>query len=473
LKFDSLGYLVLLCVTFGAFRVSPSFLRRPVLIAASVVFYCTWNAPFILLVLLSAVVDFTAAQRIFSALNPTRKKLWLVLSLCVNLGILGYFKYSQFAIGTLHGLFPETGAFSTTWDVILPIGISFYTFQTMSYSIDVYRGTLAPTKNFGGFVLYVCFFPQLIAGPIERAGHLMPQILESSKGILRRNDFFTAVLLIVWGLFLKTALSDNLAPVVDAVYNQPEGHSGLALLLGTYAFAFQIFFDFAAYSNIARGSAQLFGIKLVRNFNLPYLAQNPSEFWRRWHISLSTWIRDYIFISLGGSRGRASRILFNLVLTMALAGLWHGASWNFCIWGLFHGLLLVAYRLLGTPLSRLCKGIPGGLLAGLRVALMFHLTCLGWVFFRAANLTESMEILGGIGAWIGSALSSPGPDLAAAKLILVFGLFFSVMAWQERRDVWLRCTQNQYSYGILLGLCLAAMALFKPSTSATFIYFQF
>jgi len=476
LQFDSIEFLVLLTTTFAAFRLAPAVLRIPILIAASVVFYCSWNAPFVFLIAISAVVDFFAARRIYAehvAGRAGRKRLWLVLSLLVNLGLLGYFKYTNFLIGSLHEVFPDADAFARTWDIVLPIGISFYTFQTMSYSIDVYRGTIAPTRNFLGFLLYVSFFPQLIAGPIERAPHLLPQILESSRGRLRKEEFFTGLLLIVWGLFKKVALSDNLAMVVEPAYTNPQAYGGGALLAATYAFAFQIFLDFSAYSDIARGAAALFGIKLVRNFNLPYMAQDPSDFWRRWHISLSLWIRDYLYIALGGSRGTAARTMFNLALTMALAGLWHGASWNFIVWGLFHGGLLVFYRILGPAFARLFAPVPARVQSVLRIALMFHLVCVGWVFFRAETLADSLVVVSEIAAWSASGWSAAGPSVFPAAGIALLALAFAVMAWQEHRDVWRRITSSQVGYGLLIGACLVAMAVLMPATSAQFIYFQF
>ena len=340
----------------------------------------------------------------------------------------------------------------------------------MSYTIDVYRGRIVPTRRFLDFALYVCFFPQLIAGPIERASHLLPQIARARVYRLRQNDFFTGLLLIVWGLFKKCAISDNLSRVADTAFGNPEALDGGALLVATYAFAFQIFFDFSAYSDIARGSASLFGIKLVRNFRLPYLAREPSDFWRRWHVSLSEWIRDYLYIPLGGDRRGRSRTLINLTVTMALAGLWHGAAWHFCVWGIFHGILLVIYRITRPLVSVLSSGLPSTLRSTLAIAVMFHLTCLGWVLFRAESLADAGVVLRVIAAWIGGGFE--GLDAHFASLSLFFA-FFAIMVFQEHRRVFESITNRPFGYAVLLGSCIAIIALLMPEEAAPFIYFQF
>lgn len=471
MQFDSTSYMLLLSLTFLAFHLGPKKLRVLVLLAASLVFYGSWNAPFLLLVFYSAILDFVVAKRIHSADNPGTKKRWLIASLVSNLSVLAVFKYANFLRESLHLALPEIASFAAPWDIILPIGISFYTFQTMSYSIDVYKGRIDPESSFIDFLLYVCFFPQLIAGPIERAGHLMPQIKAVAAYRLRRDDLHTGILLLSWGLFKKAALSDNLARVVDVAYGNPMAHEGLDLLIATYAFAFQIFFDFSAYSDMARGAAALFGIRLVRNFNLPYLAENPSDFWRRWHISLSEWIRDYLYFPLGGSKGSGTRTLINLTVAMALAGLWHGAAWHFVIWGLFHGFILVAYRLLGPAFASAFQGLPSSLNKGFRIALMFHLACLGWIFFRANSMSDAALIVQRIIIWIGAGM--PVDHDGALPTFVVLFLLFAIMLWNERDRVFHRLVSKPVGYASLVSGAIILVAIFAPEVTSPFIYFQF
>ncbi len=471
MQFDSIAYLVLIVLTFGLFHLGPKRLRLPLLLAASLVFYASWSAPFLGLVLWSGVLDFVAAKKIHAVVTPRARKTWLVISLASNLSLLAVFKYANFFRESLHLALPEVASLASPWNIVLPVGISFYTFQTMSYSIDVYRGRLEPEREFLPFMLYVAFFPQLVAGPIERAGHLLPQLRTRIAYVLRRDDLLAGLALISWGIFKKAALADNLARVVDVAYGRPGAHEGLDLLIATYAFAFQIFFDFSAYTDIARGSAQLFGIKLVRNFRLPYLAESPSDFWRRWHVSLSEWIRDYLYVPLGGNRGGVARTIFNLTLTMGLAGLWHGAAWNFVVWGLFHGLLLVVYRLVDRPLAQLAAPLPEGLKKGLRIFCMFQLTSLGWIFFRASDLESALLIIASIGAWLAAGLPTAGSaaGLALALLLLVF----AIMVAEERARIFHRILARPAAYALLVALAWIATAILAPEVSSPFIYFQF
>ncbi len=331
-----------------------------------------------------------------------RRRFFLAVSIVTNLGILGFFKYFNFFIASGEGFL----RFLFGWDVnvgllhiILPVGISFYTFQTLSYTWDVYRKEIRPTDSFFTYSAYLVFFPQLVAGPIERAKHLLPQFL-SARPRPSRQDVQDALWLIFWGLYKKVVVADHMAKVANAVfapYDQlsPEVFAspehGPRLLLGVYAFAFQIFGDFSGYTDMARGTAKLLGFDIMLNFNLPYFAASPSDFWRRWHISLSTWLRDYLYIPLGGSRGTPRQTYRNLMATMLLGGLWHGASWTFVIWGAFHGILLSVARFCGWQ-SDHKKPAPFWLHVG-QIILMFHLTCLGWLIFRAQNVPTIVAFL--------------------------------------------------------------------------------
>ncbi len=446
-------------------------MRVAVLLGASLIFYGSWNAPFLVLVLYSAVLDFLVAKKIQTAHTHRAKKRWLVMSLISNLSVLVIFKYANFMRESLHLALPDINAFSERWHIILPIGISFYTFQTMSYSVDVYRKRIQPESSFIDFMLYVCFFPQLIAGPIERAGHLMPQIKGVAAYKFRNEHFHTGLLLLAWGLFKKAALSDNLARIVDVSYGNPSAHDGLDLLIATYAFAFQIFFDFSAYSDMARGAASLFGIQLVRNFKLPYLAQDPSDFWRRWHISLSEWIRDYLYFPLGGSKGGVPRTLVNLLLAMGLAGLWHGAAWTYVVWGLFHGCLLIAYRILAPLFAPLAKLMSPWLATGLKVFIMFHFVCFGWILFRATSLHDAIFIMEQIYTWIscGFPTSQPGAGLALLLLVITFTFMF----WEENQRAFHRLSSTPLGYATIIATAILLTAILAPEVSSPFIYFQF
>jgi D-alanyl-lipoteichoic acid acyltransferase DltB (MBOAT superfamily) len=327
-----------------------------------------------------------------------RRKTFLVISMVANLAILGFFKYFDFFATSLAQLLRVFGlqASAHTLGLLLPAGISFYTFQAMSYTIDIYRGECEPTTSFLDFALFVCFFPHLVAGPIMRAHTLLPQVTGPRR--LEPRALAEGVWLIAIGLFKKVVIADNMAVIANAVFFRFEdgtaaGLTGPEALVGLYAFAFQIYGDFSGYSSIARGVSRFFGYDLVINFDLPYSAQSPSDFWRRWHISLSSWLRDYLYIPLGGNRGGRARQYRNLILTMLLGGLWHGASWTFVAWGLYHGLLLAAFRALGIP-----DVVPAGAPAApvrrwLRILLMFHLTCLGWLLFRADSFASALAML--------------------------------------------------------------------------------
>jgi D-alanyl-lipoteichoic acid acyltransferase DltB (MBOAT superfamily) len=359
--------------------------------------------------------------------ETVRRRFFLVVSVAGNLGILFVFKYFDFFATSFAAVVESTlGVTPGTWtlDVVLPVGISFYTFQTMSYTIDVYRRELESSDHFVEFATYVAFFPQLVAGPIERGKHLLPQF-RRPRGRLTRAAFEEGVWLVVWGLFKKMVVADNMAVIVnrtfepfDTLATTTAPDDGLRLLVAVYAFAFQIYGDFSGYSDIARGTSRLLGFDIMVNFRLPYFATSPSTFWRGWHISLSTWLRDYLYIPLGGNRHGTGRTYGNLLATMLLGGLWHGAAWTFVIWGAFHGLLLVVYRALGihggpdTPW-------PRRLVMGL---VMFHLTCVGWLIFRAQNVTT-------IGVFLQSIFAHPGvsPETLADLRSLAFHGWFLVL----------------------------------------------
>lgn len=393
--FNSIQFAVFFLVVYGLYIHLDHKWQNRMLLIASYVFYGSWDWRFLSLIIISTLVDYYCGLKIYHS-KGRRRKRFLFYSVFANLSILGFFKYFNFFAENLQLLLNNFG-FNLQphfLNIILPVGISFYTFQTMSYTIDIYKEKLEPTTRFFDFALFVSFFPQLVAGPIERARHLLPQILNPRK--LNLNKFYLGCYLIFWGLFLKIVVADNLAKIVDSAFGAPPPYNGIKVLLALYAFAFQIFGDFAGYSNIARGLGKCMGFDIMVNFRLPYFATNPKEFWHRWHISFSTWLRDYLYIPLGGSKRGVFNTYRNLAITMLLGGLWHGAKWTFVIWGAYQGLLLIIHRLFSPILAKIPE-FRSKLLARtwylVRVVFFFQLVCLGWLIFRAQNVQQIYQML--------------------------------------------------------------------------------
>jgi D-alanyl-lipoteichoic acid acyltransferase DltB (MBOAT superfamily) len=381
--FSSFDFLIFFATVFAVQLFLPHRPRNIFLLAASYLFYGCWDWRFLGLMLLSTIIDFACSHGIAESTDQKYRKRLLLVSVAANLIILGFFKYFNFFADSLQTLASYGGVSLSpfTLNIVLPVGISFYTFQTMSYTIDVYRGDLKRLGGFLDFALYVAFFPQLVAGPIERGSRLAPQIEEGRRTTWAGIQ--DGSWLVLKGLFKKTVIADNMAPIVDQVFSSANP-TGPEVLLGIYAFAFQIYGDFAGYTDMARGVARMMGYDLMLNFRLPYLATSPSDFWQRWHISLSSWLRDYLYIPLGGNRGSSLFTMRNLLLTMLLGGLWHGARWNFLLWGAYHGIILIAFRWLVSAKE------PdfGTLRWWCRIGAMFHLTCIGWLFFRIESLSQ-------------------------------------------------------------------------------------
>jgi alginate O-acetyltransferase complex protein AlgI len=396
MTFISLEFIVFFNVVIFACFVLPHRWRLLMLLIASYVFYAYGGFYNSFILITSTLVDFVAARKIEATQDVRRRRLFLAVSMAMNLGILFILKYFNFFNDSFALLFERLNIpyHVGSLDVILPIGISFYTFQTMSYTIDVYRGHLKAEKNLGVFALFVVFFPQLVAGPIERASNMLPQFLEKHA-----FDFQRAVeglQLILWGFFKKVVIGDRIAVFANAVYNQPTSYTGLPLILATVFFAFQIYCDFSAYSDIAIGSAKIMGFRLMDNFRQPYFSQSVREFWGRWHISLSTWFRDYLYIPLGGNRVSLSRNLLNFMIVFLVSGLWHGANWTFVIWGGLHGLFVAGDVLQQRlfPDRYTARKTPLGSL--LRVLGTFVLVCFAWVFFRANTASDAFYIAGNL-----------------------------------------------------------------------------
>ncbi len=485
MKFTSLTYLLFLPLVFLLhWSSSDRKKQNAVLVFASYVFYGWWDWRFCGLMMASTLVDFTVGRRLDRAEAPGLRKALVATSVTVNLGILGFFKYFNFFAESAQSAAAQVGwnVHPITLKVILPVGISFYTFQTMSYVIDVYRRRLPAARSFLDYATYLSFFPQLVAGPIERGSRLLPQFQAP-----RRFDVSMAedgARQMLWGVVKKLLIADQLAQVVDRVYTTPDAFTGPQLAFATICFAFQIYCDFSAYSDIAIGTARLFGVELMRNFAHPYLSQSLGEFWRRWHISLSTWFRDYVYIPLGGGRASRARRGFNVMVTFLLSGLWHGASWNFVIWGGINGAGVLPEVLSLKRNTRKATDIPVGdgrlpsLKALMRVAVTFTVVTLAWVFFRAADLSQALGILGSIatdslrpGAWTPAGLHKAEAAMAVA---LIAGLV--TVEWLTRRRAHpfeaIRAWPRALRWALYTGLLWGSLYLTPPSSNP-FIYFQF
>jgi len=406
MTFVSVTFLVFLAIFAPLYALSRGNARLLVVLTASCIFYGWWDWRFLGLIFFSITVDYVAGRLISATESSRLRTLILSASLIANLGVLAFFKYFNFFVQSAVDLAAEGGVSLpiAPLKVILPVGISFYTFQSMSYTIDVYRGRMNAEKSFLRYASFVTFFPQLVAGPIVRADLFIPQLHKDQP--LRWDSFFAGLRLCLWGYFMKVVVADSLAPYVDNQFAHVEAATSLSLLIAVVFYAFQIYGDFFGYSLIAIGIAQVFGFDLGINFDRPYFAQSFSEFWQRWHISLSSWLRDYLYFSVGGNRHGTFLTYRNLLLTMLLGGLWHGASWNFVIWGALHGLYLVVQRLLGPAWTRLTANLPGLLVQVVSISVVFFFTCLAWIFFRAQSLDASLTIIEKIALWDGAGLGN-------------------------------------------------------------------
>jgi D-alanyl-lipoteichoic acid acyltransferase DltB (MBOAT superfamily) len=490
MTFTTLTYLLFLPLVFAIhWSLRSRSGQNSLLLACSYLFYGWWDWRFCALMLGSSLVDYFVGIGLDSCERLSRRRTLLAVSLATNLGLLGVFKYFNFFAESFQSLASQWGweVGGTTLHIILPVGISFYTFQTLGYTIDVYRRHIEPSRNLIDYLAFVSFFPQLVAGPIERASAMLPQF-----AAMRRFDFDLAgdgCRQILWGFAKKLIIADRLAVVVDPYYAQPDAYSGPQLMLATVFFAFQIYCDFSAYSDIAIGTAKLFGIRLMRNFAYPYFSLSVSEFWRRWHISLSTWFRDYVFIPLGGSRCSPIRRTANLLLTFLVSGLWHGAAWRFVIWGGVNGMA-TAGGISEKPGQRAvspAQAVPGGEAnlprptTLLRIGCTFAIICSAWVFFRAHSLGDALLVFESIGRDVFSAsayqaLVDSFDDDRFMRKTAVLLLAFVVFEWSQRRHecpltfhrwpVPMRWT----AYSAMLWMTLYWM----PQTGGQeFIYFEF
>lgn len=481
--FNSIDFAIFLPVVFLLywFVTNQNLKAQNLLVVlASYVFYGWWDWRFLSLILISTMVDYFVGLGLLKQKKPQKRKLLLWLSILVNLGFLGFFKYYNFFLENFIEAFSILGykMKADTMNIVLPVGISFYTFQTLSYTIDVYKRKLEPTRDFIAFAAFVSFFPQLVAGPIERAKNLLPQFYRK-----RNFDYSKAtdgLRQILWGLFKKVVIADTAAVFVNAIFANHPAYSGSELLLGGIFFAFQIYGDFSGYSDIAIGTARLFGFDLMRNFAFPYFSRDIAEFWRRWHISLSTWFRDYLYIPLGGSRVNNLLKIRNIFVIFVVSGFWHGASWTFIAWGFLNALYFLPLMLFERNRKNIEIVANNNYLPSFRelagILTTFALTVLAWIFFRAENIGHAFDYLSGIF----SETLFTTPDLSKlgdSLMLYIFLAMFILIEWIGRKEEYalskVRFVQYRPLRWLVYSLLVFIIFMYTPTKESPFIYFQF
>jgi alginate O-acetyltransferase complex protein AlgI len=479
--FDSPAYLLFLTFVATVYWREGWRCQNVLLLVASYVFYGWWDWRFLTLIFISTVVDFFCAHFIAGSSSQTQRKCALLLSVVLNLGFLGFFKYCNFFVDSFSQVLEALG-FSvsvSTLQILLPPGISFYTFQALAYIVDVYFNRLKPASSLVDYALFISLFPHLIAGPIQRPAHLLPQV--QMPRAYDPEKVLSGLSLIVAGLFRKCVIADNCALLADGAFAGKLGETNVfTLFIGAYAFAWQIYGDFSGYSNIARGSAQLLGFHFMVNFRQPYLAVSLQDFWHRWHISLSTWLRDYLYIPLGGSRGGSARTYWNLMLTMTIGGFWHGANWTYIVWGMLHGSILSVERLISRGI-RLRSTVQNSMHVthGCRVldstwfkrVLIFHFVCIGWIFFRSDSVRNAWSLI-----YYGTTRLEWLPEYGTAIVFLIaftMPLFLIDIINEHREEEYLLERAHPYTRVVVAVSFMVLTLLFAGSKSNAFIYFQF
>nr|WP_321451519.1 MBOAT family O-acyltransferase [uncultured Carboxylicivirga sp.] len=470
--FNSIEFIIFYLLVFVIYwSIVDHKKQNLLLLISSYVFYGWWNWKFLSLIIVSSIIDFSVGRMIFKTNSDKKKRGWLLVSLCSNLGLLGFFKYYNFFAESFYDLVSIFGwrPNDMTLNIILPVGISFYTFQTLSYTIDIYKNKIKPTNNVVSFFTYIAFFPQLVAGPIERASSLLPQI--EGKRSFSKDFFKEGIVQISVGFFRKIVIADSLGEYVDAVYGNIDIHNGTTIILATIFYAFQIYYDFSGYSDIAIGTAKLLGFQFNRNFNLPYFSRSLTEFWRRWHISLSSWLRDYLYIPLGGNRGGRIFTYRNLMLTMLLGGLWHGSSWNFVIWGGLHGLVLSIEKIIMTRDNY--SNIKN------KIGFLGHFTTLlivlfAWIFFRSQSFDSALNAIRTIFSFsYGFPFIGDINVMVNSIFVLFIGIAFDFILYKRQINLEeLGRNFNLSKITIFSSVTVILLILFYSSTN-NFIYFQF
>ncbi len=474
--FNSFEFVLFFIVVTSLYFAIPFRFRWILLLVASYFFYGYWEPRYLLIIVGSTLIDYYLGKQIFKTTDEGTRKIYLYLSLFSNLGVLFIFKYFNFFNTSFAHLFSSMGMsyMVSGLDLLLPVGISFYTFQTLSYTIDIYNKKIAqPEYHLGRFALFVSFYPQLVAGPIERASHLIPQFRKNFNFDLKRIE--SGLSLVLWGLFKKVVIADRLAPIVNEIYNHPTEFHGYSLLVATVFFAFQIYCDFSGYSDIAIGTARVMGFDIMKNFNIPYFSASISEFWKRWHISLSTWFRDYVYIPLGGNRTIKWRWYYNLFITFLISGLWHGANWTFIVWGALHGSLLLIESTFKFSKARSKTKVPF-------VITTFLLVLLSWIFFRANTINDAQIILFALADFRSYDLSQLSFNILSTREVDVYSidymLSYSMILILLTTEYFLifknKLKDLTYGYRLISYVMICIIILLLGAFGKNeFIYFQF
>lgn len=470
--FTEFRFFLFFAIVFGLYwSLRSNKWRKAWILLCSYAFYGAWDWRFLSLIIGSTLVDYVVGLNLVKEnISPRARRCWLLLSLGVNLGALAFFKYANFFVDSAVGFFAQLGlpANSVTLSIVLPVGISFYTFQTLSYSLDIYAGRLQPRKSLLDLATFVAFFPQLVAGPIVRASDFLPQL--DSLRQFSQVKVRACLTLFMVGFFKKACVSDNLAPIVDRYFSDPSAFDAVSGWIAVLSYATQIYCDFSGYSDMAIACAGLLGYELCENFNFPYFASSITDFWRRWHISLSTWLKDYLYIPLGGNRGGKWFTYRNLMLTMVLGGLWHGAAWTFVVWGALHGGALILHK----EWHKFAKQVPALSQPSVGISVLsavvtFYWVCIAWVFFRADSFGSAMEVLS---AFVG--LRSPGTQQLSLQLLGVI-FVLGCMHWLTAKEFWTKAVDRMPAqlYAVGYGFVAALLLTLMPVGYTPFIYFQF
>lgn len=482
--FNSFNFLLFLPVVFVLYWfVTNKSLKAQnwLLLFASYYFYSCWDWRFLFLLAFSTFLDYYTGLKIHNSESKFWQKAWLIISIGTNLGFLMFFKYFNFFADSFAGLLQGFGlnASYTTLNIILPVGISFYTFHGLSYVLDIYNKRIVPTTNWVQYSLFVSFFPLLVAGPIERATHLLPQVEKPRN--FRYEQAIDGLKQFLWGLIKKVVIADNCAQIANQIFNNSDQYSGTVLVLGAVLFSFQIYGDFSGYTDMALGTARLFGFELLKNFNYPYFSRNIAEFWKRWHISLSSWFRDYLYFPLGGSRGSLAMTIRNTFIIFIVSGFWHGANWTFIVWGALNALFIMPSviwkdKTRATSVVAEGKSLPSLYEAG-QVLLTFALATFAWIFFRAKSLSHAFTYIRDIFVFDGSQNPFSYPELKGAILCILLIIPFMFIEWLGRENnyalegfgsKWLRPVRWSF-----YALCLFIVGMYMHTGGTEFIYFQF
>lgn len=473
--FNSFSFLVFFAVFYTFYlTIRKQEYRIFLCLLGSYIFYGWWDWRFLSLIIFSTAVDFYLGNKIYISDSLKNKTRFLYVSLFSNLGLLFVFKYFNFFIQSFVDVSNTIGLKTSvsSLNIILPVGISFYTFQTLSYTIDIYNNKLKPEKDFMIFAAYVAFFPQLVAGPIVRAVNLLPQFKKEVK--ITANLVIDGLFLVAIGFFKKTVIADSIAPLVDDGFLNYENYTSLNLIIIIILYSFQIYCDFSGYSDIAIGIGKMLGYKFPVNFNLPYIAKNLSDFWKRWHISLSSWLRDYLYIPLGGNKSGVSKTYRNLMLTMLIGGLWHGANWTFVIWGALHGFYLVLQKIISLNKTNMSKYVPKHLYDFLSIAFTYFLVCFAWVFFRSPTFTVAKDIITSIFEFDNFNMSDLKPKIDLFKAcILVILFYFSELIYEKAQSFFTELKKTRLFQYIFFLTVLLLIILLGSFENNNFIYFQF